>query len=474
MNLKKYFGPKAFYASALSLAIPVMLQALVQNLVSLIDNFMVAGLGDIKMSGINVTNQVLFVLFVAFNILAAAGGMFMSQFNGAKNAEGMAHAYRFKIITMGTLALGMMVLGALIPDQLLGLLLQTNTERAGITAEGVTYLSIIIFTFLPITVSVAIGSSLRETGQVRPALIISVIAALLNTLLNWIFIYGNLGAPRLEVAGAAWATFIARLVEMTLFILWSRKHRPAFFVGLRGIFAVNLPLFFTMLTKSGILLVSDLSWVLTETIMTAIFNGRGGSEIVSGMAGAWAIANLFFLVFGAIHTSVGVIVGGTLGKNDLETARIQARWLRTGALCIGVIVSIGEFLSVLLIPIVFGNLSENARAISHNMLWIIALYMPVWTYLNAQFATARAGGDAIMGAWVDGAVNLVFFLPGIFMLSAWTSLGPVTMFAILKLTDFVKVAMATWQLRKERWLKNLTGTNGPPSGTQFPGFEGAV
>ncbi len=474
MNLKKYFGPKVFYASALSLAVPVMLQALVQNLVSLIDNFMVAGLGDIKMSGINVTNQVLFVLFVAFNILAAAGGMFMSQYNGAKDASGMKHAYRFKIITMGTLALLIMALGALIPDQLLGLLLQSNTERAEITAEGIKYLSIIIFTFLPMAVSIAIGSSLRETGRVRPPLVISVAAALLNTFLNWIFIYGNLGAPRLEVAGAAWATLTARLVEMALFILWARKHKPAFFVGLRGILAVNLPLFFTMLTKSGVLFISEMSWVLTETIMTAVFNGRGGSEIVSGMAGAWAIANLFFLVFGAIHTSIGVIVGGTLGKNDLETARIQARWLRTGALFTGILVSAGEFASVLLIPLVFGNLSENARAITHNMLWIIALYMPIWTYLNAQFATARSGGDAIMGAWVDGAVNVVLFLPGIFLLAALTPFGPVTLFAIVKLTDIVKVSIAAWQLRKERWLKNLTGSGGPPEGGPLPGFEGAV
>ena len=58
---KKLFGPVSFYKNALSIAIPIMLQALIQSMVSLIDNFMVSGLGDISMSGVNVSGQVLFV-----------------------------------------------------------------------------------------------------------------------------------------------------------------------------------------------------------------------------------------------------------------------------------------------------------------------------------------------------------------------------------------------------------------------------
>ena len=93
------------------------------------------------------------------------------------------------------------------------------------------------------------------------------------------------------------------------------------------------------------------------------------------------------------------------------------------------------------------------------MLLIIGLYLPVWTYLNAQFSTARAGGDAIMGTVTDVTVNTLLFLPGILLVAKFTNWGPVLMFAVLKLTDFVKVIIAEWQLKKERWVKNLTIEN---------------
>ena len=445
-----------FYKTALAIAIPVMLQALVQNLVSLIDNFMVAGLGDIKMSGVNITNQLIFVFFVALMTLTSAGGIFMSQFNGAKNNDGMQQTFKFKLFATMLLATGVTLLAVLLPKQLLALIVNQNTESAAIIAEGKSYLAIIVFTFFPLAISMVIGSSMREIGKVRPPLVISVFATLVNTFFNWVLIYGNLGAPRLEVRGAAIATVIARILEVLVFLIYISITKPPFYFRIVHLFKVNFALFLSILRKSGLIFLSEMSWVLTETVMTAVYNGRGGADIVSGMAAGWAIANIFFLVFGAVHTSVGVIVGGTLGRNELDVAREQARWLRSGALIIGFLVAILQALSVVLIPVVFGNLSTDSQYITRNMLWIIAIYMPLWTYLNAQFATARSGGDAIMGAWVDIGVNTFVFLPGIILLAAFTKLGPIEMYAIVKLSDVVKVIIAHWQLKTERWLKNLT------------------
>jgi putative MATE family efflux protein len=456
MNVRKYIGSAQFYLGALSIAVPVMLQALVQNLVSLIDNFMVAGLGDIKMSGVNITNQLMFVFFIALMTITSAGGIFMSQFNGAKNPEGMQQTFRFKLITTMTLATLVTVLSVAIPRQLLGVLVNTNSQSAPIVHEGSAYLAIIVFTFFPITISTVIGTSLREIGRVRPPLVISVVATLINTFFNWVLIYGNLGAPRLEVRGAAIATVIARAVELLLFLAFIIATKPPFYFRIVHFFRINFHLFFAILRKSGVIFLSEMSWAVTETVMTAVYNGRGDASIVSRLAAGWAIANIFFLIFGAIHTSVGVIVGGTLGRNELVLAREQARWLRTGSLLIGFVVALLQAGSVILIPLVFGNLSDAARVVTKDLLWVIAMYMPVWTYLNSQFATARSGGDAIMGAWVDVSVNTLLFLPGIFLLAVFTPLGPIAMYGIVKISDFVKVAIASWQLKKERWVKNLT------------------
>lgn len=456
MNSQKYIGSSSFYRGALAIAIPVMLQTLLQNMVSLVDSFMVAGLGDVKMSGVNVANQLIFVFFVALMTITSAGGIFMSQFNGAKDTEGMQQTFRFKMHVALILAIAVSLISAIFPRQLLGLLVNTNSASKEIVDEGTKFLTIVLFTFIPIVISTVIGSSLREIGKVKPPLVISLSATILNTFFNWVLIYGNLGAPRLEVEGSAIATIIARSAEMIAYIAYIKITKPAFYVRFTKILAVNLRIFVTILRKSGIIFLTDMSWVLTETVMTAVYNGRGGAEIVSGMAAGWTIANLFFLVFGAIHTSTGVIVGGTLGRNELDLARQQARWLRTGAFILGIAVAALEFVSVILVPVVFGNLSPGSRLVTRDLLWVIACYMPIWTYLNAQFATARAGGDAIMGVWVDAGVNVLFFLPGIFALAILTPLGPIGIYAVVKTTDFLKVGIAHWQLRKERWVRNLT------------------
>ncbi|HPX12738.1 MAG TPA: MATE family efflux transporter [Treponemataceae bacterium] len=457
MTHKTYWGSPGFYRKALAIAVPVMLQALVQNLVSLVDNFMVSGLGDVKMSGVNVSNQVLFVFMIALMTLSSAGAIFMSQFNGANDREGMKQAFLFKFHAGLFLTAIVTGLAIFLPRQILTLLVNTNSQREAVLEQGRAYISIILFTFVPMTLSIVIGSSLREIGKVHAPLYISVSAALVNTFLNWVFIYGNLGAPRLEVRGAALATVIARAYEMIVFIIYINRTKPPFYVRLRELYRVNMRVFVIILQKSGFIALSEMSWVLTETAMTAVFNGRGGAEIISGMAAGWAIANIFFLVFQGLHTSIGVIVGGTLGKNELDQARHEARWLRSGAIVAGTVVAMIESFSVLLIPIVFGNLSPGAQLITRNMLWVIAVYMPLWSYLNAQFATARAGGDAVMGVWVDVSVNIFLFLPAIFILAVLTNLGPIALYALVKITDFVKVGIAAWQLRTERWVKNMTG-----------------
>ena len=79
---------------ALLIAIPVMLQQLIQSLVSLIDNFMVSGLGDVSMSGVNVAGQVLFVFMIFVNTICMSGGIFLTQFYGAKDEKGMQQAFR--------------------------------------------------------------------------------------------------------------------------------------------------------------------------------------------------------------------------------------------------------------------------------------------------------------------------------------------------------------------------------------------
>ena len=128
LNIRKHFGDKKFYKMALLIALPVMGRALIQNLVTLIDNFMVAGLGDIKTGGVNVAGQLMFVFNIMITAICTSGGIFLTQFFGAKSKEGMKKAFVFKIF-LGLIIFVFYILCTTVwSHDLLLLLLNQNTQ----------------------------------------------------------------------------------------------------------------------------------------------------------------------------------------------------------------------------------------------------------------------------------------------------------------------------------------------------------
>lgn len=453
---KSLFGPVHFYKRALLIALPVMGQLLIQNMVTLIDNFMVAGLGDVKMSGVNIAGQINFIFLIFINAICISGGIFISQYNGAKNSGGMQQAYRFKLIIGLVAGLIYTCICIFFPRPFLSLMVHGNMASEEIIEEGIRYMRMLAPAWIPTVIANTTGTSLREIGRVKPPLLISVTATCVNTFFNWILIYGNLGAPRLETSGAAIATVIARLTEMSIFLLYLNRVKPPFVFKVIDFFRVNWKLFFSIFRKSGLILISEMSWVLSETVTTALYNSRGGAEVVSGMAAGFAIANLFFVCFNGIGTATGVILGSTLGANKLDEARKQKNWLLSGSLVFGVFGTVIGCLTVFIVPLVFGNLSSAAQEVTRSLVLLNAAYMPTWAFINAQFAVSRTGGDAALGARVDLFVNCCLVVPCMFLLTKFTTIGPVALYGVIKLTDAVKIAGCAVGLKKERWVKNLT------------------
>lgn len=450
------FGPLKFYAEALAIAVPVMLQSLITSMVSLVDNFMVSGLGDAKMAGVNAANQIIFVYFVLLNTLYIAGGIYLAQHRGAGDREGMRQAFRFKVLS-GAAAGALMTAAALAaPETLIRLMVRGNSAEAQIVAHGASYLRAVAASFVPIGLSGAFATSFREMGDTRVPLAVSTVAALVNTALNWVLIYGNFGFPRLEAPGAAIATDIARLAELGLFVALAARRKPAFAFRPASLFSADRRMFGEILRSSGMMLLSEMTWVFSETVITALYNARGGAQTVAGMSAAWAVANLFFLAFGAIQTATSVTVGPTLGSGDLDEARRRAGWIISGSMPFGAFVGGLAAATTMAIPLLFPNLSAEARATTRAMLLVISAFLPLWTLLNAQFAVSRAGGDTAMGVYVDVGVTWLLFLPTAWLLARYTAVGPVLLFMAAKLTDLVKAAVADWWLRKERWLRSLT------------------
>lgn len=453
---KKYFGDIQFYKKALLIGIPVMLQSLIQSLVSLIDSFMVSGLGDIKMSGVNISGQIIFIFMVLQGAVCTSGGIFLTQFSGAKDKKGMQQSFAFKLVTSFSVAIVYFLVTMVFTRKILSLMVIGNTQAALILDQGEEYMFLMGFIGVQSIISYIIASSYREIGKVKVPLIISVTAALVNTFLNYGLIYGNLGMPRLEVKGAAYATIVAKTIEMLLFIAYTIKDKPDF-IDLSVLKHINFKLFGQIFRKGSMIIISQMMWVFSETITTAIYNGRGGADVVSGMAASFAIANLFFVSLAGITTSTGVIIGKSLGSNQLSQAKQEKVWMLSAAVVFGCFICLIGFSTAALVPLVFGNLSQNAKKICKSMLMLMAMFMPLWTYINTQLAVSRAGGDTKICMWVDGCTTLVT-IPMLFLMAAFTNCSPIIMYLSVKLFDFGKIMIAHFELKKERWVVNLSVT----------------
>jgi putative MATE family efflux protein len=455
LNNYSLLGNRIFYRKALSIALPIMLQQLIQSMVSLIDNFMVAGLGDVSMSGVNIANQILFVFMIFLNTICMSGGIYLTQFFGAGDPAGMKQAFRFKLIAGLAAFIPYFLVCIVFPRQVLSLMVIGNTEAALILDQGVMYIRIMFLMGLQMTISVCIATSLRDTGQVRIPLVISIIATLTNTFFNWILIYGHLGLPALGVRGAAFATVIARTVELILYIAVCLRLKPDFVIKPLSVLHVDAALFKDILRKGLMVLVSEMTWVLSETITTAIYNGRGGADVVSGMAAGFAIANLFFVAFGGITSATSVIMGSTLGAGKLEEAKKQKTWLLSGSVVLGLIMFLFGLSTTLIVPYVFGRLSAGAVQICRQMVILNASFLPVWLYMNCQLAVARSGGDTAMGAYADALITIFVMIPMLFALAFLTDMGPVRLYFWVKTIDIVKIVVFHLWLKRERWLRNL-------------------
>lgn len=454
MKKNSFMGPWKFYKSAFAIAIPAMLQALIQGLVSLIDNFMVAGLGDIKMSGVNVAGQLLYAFMIIQAAICSAGGIFLTQFCGANDKRGMRQSFAFKVFLSLIMSVVYFAVTFAFPRQALSIMVIGNSQAAQILDVGTEYMSLMGFIGVQSMVSMIIASSYREIGKVKAPLVITVIATLTNTFLNWVLIYGNLGMPRLEVKGAAYATIIANTLSMVLFIAYAMWDKPDF-ISFKELINIDFKLLGTILKKGWMVIVSQLLWISSETIASAIYNGRGGAEVISGMSSCFVIMNLILISITGINTATSVLIGKSLGANALQKARDEQRWMLSAAVILGLTMTVLGIISTTLVPVVFYKLSVDAQSICRKMIIVVSILIPLWIYINTQLSIMKSGGDTRACMFVDGimAVAVVILL---FILAKFTLWGPVVLYIAVKSLDILKVIIGQIQLKQERWVVNLS------------------
>lgn len=214
---EKYWGDAEFKRLLVRLAIPIALQNLAITSFSLVDTLMVGKLGDIPLAAVGFASTWAQLMNYFIFGISSGATVFIARYWGAKNYKGIHHTYGIAMCGALIIGLAFSLISFFAPSRVMMIF----TSDIHVIQAGSGYFRIIAFGYLGTSVNMIVGTVLRSTEQVRIPLLASVSGVLVNTLLNYILIFGKLGAPALGLNGAAIASLISIYVSLLVVLVAS-------------------------------------------------------------------------------------------------------------------------------------------------------------------------------------------------------------------------------------------------------------
>lgn len=455
---ERMFGDRDFYAQVVAVVVPIIIQNTVSNVVSLLDNVMVGRVGTLQMSAVAIVNQLLFVFNLCIFGGLAGAGIFATQYAGAHDDKGVRDCFRVKwMIALSMLACALVVLIAF-PKRLIGMYLAQETAQADAAATlgfGMDYLTVMLWGLLPFGVSQVYASTLREVGETRLPMFASVAAILVNLVFNYFLIFGKCGFPELGVTGAAIATVLSRYVETAVIMVYThmKSHHFGFIRGAYRSLRVPKPLMISILRRGTPLLVNEFLWSSGMAVLLQCYSVRG-LDVVAACNIATTVSNLFKVVFLSMGNAVAIMVGQALGANDIERAK-NCTW-RLMTLSVGSNLIMATLLALFApaIPNIY-NTEPHVRQIATQLIYVVAVMMPAYSFSHCCYFTLRSGGKTIITFLFDSVFTWCVNVPAAWPLAYKTGLGIVPLYFGVQALEMVKVVVGFVLVKKGVWIHNI-------------------
>lgn len=439
-----------FYEKVFSLVAPISIQAFMLALVSATDAMMLGLVNQTSLSAVSLAGQIQFILNLFITGIAAGTGIMAAQYWGKKDRAAIEKvipiALRINLLFGGLFTAA----AALAPEALMRIM----TNDPSLIENGTAYIRAVSPSYLLCSISQVYLIVLKNTGYAKQSSRISSFAVILNIAANTVLIFGLLGAPKLGIVGAAYATVLARAVEL----VWSiaeTKHLDVVSVNWRGICEKAGEIEKDFWKYTSPVLAASLVWGIAFTLYSIIM-GHMGSDAVAANSIASIAKNMICCLMRGLSGGAGILIGNILGSGELDLAKEYGRRLTHLAIVIGVITG---GLLVLISPVIihFAPLSETAAGYLRTMLIfsgfnIVALSANM-TVLDGIFC---AGGDSRFDMVTNIKAMWCFSVPLGFLAAFWLKLPVMVVYCIVNLDEIVKIPAVYLHYKKYIWVKNIT------------------
>ena len=454
----KYIGDKAFYKRYLYLALPMIVQNAITNLVSFLDNIMVGQLGTEQMSGVAIVNQLIFVYNLAIFGAVSAASIFGAQYYGKGNHKGHMYSFRFKLYAALLVTILTILLFLTNGENLISLYL-TDTAGNGATdvalQYGLQYLGIMVVGLIPFAVNQAYATNIKETGQTMVPMIASFVAVGSNAVLDYLLIFGIGPFPKLGVIGAALATVIARYIEALIIIIWAHGHadKNRYLKGAYTGFGIPKEELKAILIKGFPLMINEVLWAAGMTAVTQCYSVRG-LEVVAGLNIATTITNLFNIIYLQLGGCISIVVGQYLGAGELEKAKDAHNKMIVFSVFCCVIVAAVMLVIGGFFPQIY-NTTDEIKGLATSFIAVSALIMPFCSFSHASYFTLRSGGKTMVTFLFDSVFTWVIVVPTAFVLAHFTGIGIISVYFFVQATELIKVIIGYCMVRSNVWLVQM-------------------
>ncbi len=442
---------KSFYASVVSLVLPMALQNLINVAVSAADVIMLGNVSETALSGASLAGQIQYIMTLIFFGITSGACVLTAQYWGKGETDVIEKilgiALKFSLVT----ALLFTVVSMLFPVQCVSVF----TNEKDVIEEGAKYLRILAISYIFTSLTTIYLNTMRSVERVAISTVVYLSSLVCNISLNWILIFGKFGFPEMGITGAAIATCISRILEFIIVFWYSNKKNTPVHFKLKYVLRHDKILFNDFLKYSLPVMINELAWG-AGTAMNSLIIGHMGKSAAAANSVAQVTRQLSTVVAFGISNAAAIMIGKVIGAGDVKKAEYYGKKFTKLIIFIGII---SGLLIISIRPLIINSviLTEQAEDYLRMMLLVMSYFVCAQAFNTTMVVGIfRAGGDTLFGLIMDISTmwgcSILFGALGAFVFG----LGVPAVYVILMSDEIVKIPLSTLRYKRKNWLKSVT------------------
>ncbi len=449
--MRLFVKDRNFYKTLIAFALPIVLQQLINVGVNMADNIMIGQLGETSMGGVSQANNFIMIYNIVCMGLGMGASVLTSRFHGMEDNEGIKKTINIMYRLLFATVIAFSLATLLFPSQIMSI----YTDDAGINAVGVGYLLISTPCYFLNGYNVTTSIVLRTVGKANIPLLSSCCSFMINIFFNWVFIFGNLGAPVMGANGAALGTLIARVVEFSITMTYLFVFDKTICMRIKDLFMDVKDLVKEYIRISIPVLVSDTLLGVGSSAVGAVL-GHIGKTFVAANSITSVVMQLAQVATLGVSQASCTLTGITLGKGEVEKAKEQGMTLGRIGLIIG-IVGCGIIMLIADPVISLYNINEETRLLAKELMDALGIVMIFQCYNSILTkGVLRGGGDTKFLMVADIIFLWIFSIPLGILCGIYLKLPGFWIYMAIKIDQFLKSILCFYRIRTDKWIKKIS------------------